>query len=122
MPPVETNCSSWTEPALAATLRAAAQEIEPPCAMVVDCLAMDDYDPDARRAFVEWHKAHKGRVSAVAILTTGYSVGQILGPLLVAPLLEQGYQRALLVGAGFVLASLLAALALRIRYPQPAAV
>ena len=57
---------------------------------------------------------------SVAILTTGYSVGQILGPLIVAPMLDDGYVTALLVGAGFVLASLIAALLLRIRYPVPA--
>lgn len=57
---------------------------------------------------------------SVAILTTGYSVGQILGPLIVAPMLDDGYVTALLVGAGFVLASLIAALLLRIRYPAPA--
>lgn len=57
---------------------------------------------------------------AVAILTTGYSVGQILGPLIVAPMLHDGYVSALLVGAGFVFAALIAALLLRIRYPVPA--
>jgi hypothetical protein len=36
---------------------------------------------------------------AVALLTTGYSVGQILGPLVVTPLLRNGYYVALLVGA-----------------------
>lgn len=73
-----------TEPALAATLRAAAQQLEPPCAMVVDCLAMDDYDPEARRAFVEWHKAHKGRVSAVAILTSKASWRLVISAMALA--------------------------------------
>lgn len=73
-----------TEPALAATLSAAAQQIEPPCAMVVDCLAMDDYDPDARRAFVEWHKAHKARVSAVAILTSKASWRLVISAMALA--------------------------------------
>jgi MFS family permease len=36
---------------------------------------------------------------AVAILTTGYGVGQIVGPLLVTPLLRDGYQQALLIAA-----------------------
>lgn len=65
--------------------------------------------------------AELGLPRGVAILTTGYSVGQILGPLLVAPLLDDGYVTALLVGAGFVLASLVTALLLRIRFPVAAA-
>lgn len=36
---------------------------------------------------------------AVAVLTVGYSVGQILGPLLVAPLLDGGYRPALFASA-----------------------
>lgn len=36
---------------------------------------------------------------AVAILTTGYSVGQIAGPLLVTPLLHNGYHQALVIAA-----------------------
>ena len=37
--------------------------------------------------------------SAVALLTVGYSVGQIVGPLLVAPLTVDGYRPALVVSA-----------------------
>jgi Uncharacterised MFS-type transporter YbfB len=55
---------------------------------------------------------------AVALLTTGYSVGQILGPQIVTPLLRNGYQPALLVGAGIVLAAALAAAALRLGFPH----
>jgi MFS family permease len=51
---------------------------------------------------------------AVALLTTGYGLGQILGPLVVTPLLHHGYQLALLVGAAIVLAAALAAAVLRI--------
>ncbi len=40
---------------------------------------------------------------AVALLTVGYSVGQIVGPLLVAPLLGGGYRPALIVSASIVL-------------------
>ena len=40
---------------------------------------------------------------AVALLTVGYSVGQIVGPLLVAPLLDGGYRPALMVSASIVL-------------------
>ncbi|WUS94359.1 YbfB/YjiJ family MFS transporter [Kribbella sp. NBC_00709] len=39
---------------------------------------------------------------AIAILTTGYSLGQIIGPLAVGPLLHHGYHQALLVSAGVV--------------------
>lgn len=51
---------------------------------------------------------------AVALLTTGYGVGQILGPLLVTPLLRHGYHLALLIGAAIVAAAALAAAVLRI--------
>lgn len=50
-----------------------------------------------------------GSPKSVAVLTTGYSVGQILGPLLVTPALHHGYQQALLVAGGVVLASAVAA-------------
>lgn len=62
--------------------------------------------------------AHLQFPRSVAILTAGYSVGQILGPLAVKPLLSNGYQGALLVGAGIVLAAALAAVALRVRFPH----
>ncbi|GIH22611.1 hypothetical protein Aph01nite_09210 [Acrocarpospora phusangensis] len=39
---------------------------------------------------------------SVAILTTGYSAGQIIGPVIVTPLLPHGYAPALLVGAALV--------------------
>ncbi|MGW2689834.1 YbfB/YjiJ family MFS transporter [Streptomyces sp. NPDC001414] len=55
---------------------------------------------------------------AVALLTAGYSVGQILGPLVAAPLLHHGYHRALLLAACIVLSAALAALALRVRFPD----
>lgn len=42
---------------------------------------------------------------SVALLTAGYSVGQIIGPLLVAPILQQGYGPALLAAAAAVLAA-----------------
>jgi MFS family permease len=50
---------------------------------------------------------------AVALLTTGYGLGQILGPLVVTPLLHHGYHLALLIAAGVVLAAALAAAVLR---------
>ncbi|WP_153543020.1 YbfB/YjiJ family MFS transporter [Streptomyces sp. RB17] len=55
---------------------------------------------------------------AVALLTAGYSVGQILGPLVAAPLLHHGYHRALILASVVVLAAALAALVLRIGFPH----
>lgn len=56
---------------------------------------------------------------AVALLTTGYSVGQIVGPVAVAPLLHNGFQQALLAGAVVVLLAALAALLMWISGRQP---
>ncbi|MEU6587768.1 YbfB/YjiJ family MFS transporter [Streptomyces sp. NPDC046881] len=50
---------------------------------------------------------------AIALLTTGYSLGQILGPLLAAPLFRHGYHSALLFGAALALAA-----ACCIRFPH----
>jgi MFS family permease len=55
---------------------------------------------------------------AVALLTAGYGVGQIVGPLIVTPLVRNGYHQALLVGAAIVVASAVAAAALRVRFPH----
>ncbi|MCA2225269.1 YbfB/YjiJ family MFS transporter [Nonomuraea sp. NEAU-L178] len=62
--------------------------------------------------------AHLRIPRAVAILATGYSVGQILGPLVVTPLLRQGYHQALLVGAALVALAAVAAGPLRHRFPH----
>jgi hypothetical protein len=62
--------------------------------------------------------AHLQFPRAVALLTTGYSVGQMAGPLVATPLLRNGYQPALVVGAWIVLAAALAAAVLRIRFPH----
>ncbi|GAA2486814.1 YbfB/YjiJ family MFS transporter [Streptomyces longisporus] len=62
--------------------------------------------------------AHLRFPRSVALLTAGYSVGQILGPLTVAPLLHHGYQRALLTAALVVLAAAAAAAVLRIGFPH----
>jgi MFS family permease len=62
--------------------------------------------------------AHLQFPRAVALLTTGYSVGQILGPVIATPLLHNGYHVALLVGAAIVLAAALAAAGLRVRFPH----
>ena len=62
--------------------------------------------------------AHLRTPRAVAILTTGYSVGQIAGPVLVTPMLHHSYQPALLVGAVIVAVAAVAALMLRHRFPH----
>ncbi|MGW4907009.1 YbfB/YjiJ family MFS transporter [Streptomyces sp. NPDC004270] len=62
--------------------------------------------------------AHLRFPRSVALLTAGYSVGQILGPLVVAPLLRHGYHQALLLAAALVLAAAAAAAVLRIGFPH----
>ncbi|MFJ6895225.1 YbfB/YjiJ family MFS transporter [Streptomyces hokutonensis] len=57
---------------------------------------------------------------SVALLTAGYSVGQILGPLAVAPLLRHGYRPALLLAALVVLTAAVAAAVLRAGFPHHA--
>jgi MFS family permease len=56
---------------------------------------------------------------SVALLTAGYSVGQIVGPLLVTPLLHHGYRRALLLAAVVVLTAAAAAWGVRRLSPPP---
>jgi MFS family permease len=56
---------------------------------------------------------------SVALLTAGYSAGQIAGPLIVTPLLHHGYQGALILAATIVLAAAIAAAFLRIGFPPP---
>ncbi|MGI5507030.1 YbfB/YjiJ family MFS transporter [Lentzea sp. CA-135723] len=55
--------------------------------------------------------ADLGIPNAAAILTAGYSAGQIVGPLLAAPLLATGYDQALLLAAAIVAAAAVTALA-----------
>lgn len=55
---------------------------------------------------------------SVALLTAGYSIGQILGPLAVSPLLQHGYHQALVLAAIVVLAAATAAAVLRIGFPH----
>ncbi|MGI5459771.1 YbfB/YjiJ family MFS transporter [Streptomyces sp. CA-249302] len=62
--------------------------------------------------------AHLRFPRSVALLTAGYSVGQILGPLVVAPLIRHGYHGALLLAALLVLAAAAAAAVLRIGFPH----
>ncbi|WP_406182771.1 YbfB/YjiJ family MFS transporter [Streptomyces canus] len=62
--------------------------------------------------------AHLRFPRSVALLTAGYSVGQILGPLVVAPLLHHGYHGALLLAALTVLVAAAAAAVLRIGFPH----
>ncbi|MEV0280798.1 YbfB/YjiJ family MFS transporter [Streptomyces sp. NPDC050610] len=62
--------------------------------------------------------AHLRVPRAVALLTAGYSAGQILGPLLAAPLLNHGYHRALLLGSVMVALAGAAAAAVCVRFPH----
>jgi hypothetical protein len=63
--------------------------------------------------------ADLGIPRSAALLTAGYGIGQIVGPLMVAPLLSGGYDDAFLL-AGTVL-TVAAALALVVRRCRPAA-
>ncbi|MBB3748883.1 MFS family permease [Mycolicibacterium sp. BK634] len=56
---------------------------------------------------------------AVALLTAGYSVGQILGPVVVSPMLRDGFRPALVVGSVVVLAGAVVAGLMRIVGGQP---
>ncbi len=38
-------------------------------ALIFDCREMTDYEPEARELFVRWHRTHRGRIGAVAIVT-----------------------------------------------------
>ncbi|MEV4173713.1 YbfB/YjiJ family MFS transporter [Nonomuraea sp. NPDC049709] len=58
---------------------------------------------------------------SVALLTAGYSVGQILGPLVMAPLLRHGYHQALILAGAIVLAAAVAAAVLRVCFPRHSA-
>lgn len=62
--------------------------------------------------------AHLRTPRAVAILTTGYSIGQIAGPVLVTPLLHNGYHQALVIAAAVVALAAGAAGLLRHRFPH----
>ncbi|MFC8086323.1 YbfB/YjiJ family MFS transporter [Streptomyces sp. NPDC057340] len=55
---------------------------------------------------------------SVALLTAGYGIGQILGPLLAAPLLQHGYRQALLLGSAMVVVAAAASAAVCVRFPH----
>lgn len=61
---------------------------------------------------------HPRFARAVALLTAGHSVGQILGPRVASPLLRHGYHRALPLVAVVVRAAALAAFLLRVGFPH----
>lgn len=56
---------------------------------------------------------------SAAILTAGYAVGQVLGPLVVAPMLSGGYQTAFVVAAGILALSAVCAALIDRRLPRP---
>lgn len=60
-----------------------------------------------------------GVPGAVAVLTAGYSAGQILGPLLVNPLLHSGFQLALGAGGATVLVAALVCAVIWIVHREP---
>jgi MFS family permease len=62
--------------------------------------------------------AHLQFPRSVALLTAGYSVGQVMGPIVVTPLLHHGYHQALLLATVVVLAAAAAAGVLRIGFPH----
>jgi MFS family permease len=62
--------------------------------------------------------AHLQFPRSVALLTVGYSFGQVLGPLVVTPLLHHGYHQALLLAVLVVLAAAAAAGILRVGFPS----
>jgi hypothetical protein len=62
-----------------------------------------------------------GLPGAVALLTAGYSVGQILGPVAVTPLLRHGFSHALLAAALVVVLSAMVADVLRFGFPSAGA-
>ncbi|MDT0468130.1 YbfB/YjiJ family MFS transporter [Streptomyces gibsoniae] len=62
--------------------------------------------------------AHLRFPRSVALLTAGYSVGQILGPPAVTPLLHHGYHEALILASVVVLAAAVAAAVLRVGFPH----
>jgi hypothetical protein len=55
---------------------------------------------------------------AVAMLTTGYGIGQIVGPLISRPLLSDGYSLPLLLGAVVIAAAASVGALVRIRFPH----
>jgi hypothetical protein len=55
---------------------------------------------------------------SAAVLTTAYAIGQLAGPLLVSPLLRDGYAPAMLTGSVIVACGAAAAAVLRHRFPE----
>lgn len=62
--------------------------------------------------------AHLQLPRAVALLTTGYAAGQIVGPVISLPYLEAGFTGPLLLGAGILSLAAVAAAFVRLRFPH----
>jgi hypothetical protein len=63
--------------------------------------------------------ATSGVPHAVSILTIMFSIGQVTGPLLAAPLLTGGYSAALLLGAVIVTCAVVTAVLVRAKKTSP---
>jgi MFS family permease len=61
---------------------------------------------------------HLGVRAAVVIVTAGHGIGQVIGPLIVTPLLNSGYGSALLVAAGVLLTAAIGSALLRTGFPH----
>lgn len=58
-----------TRESLDAALSRAEPKLKDGAAMIVECLAMTGYDSEARARFVDWHRDHRGKIRAVAVVT-----------------------------------------------------
>ena len=58
-----------TEPELRSALASATKDAPERFPVLVDCVEMTSYELEARHAFVEWNREHKGRVAQVAVVT-----------------------------------------------------
>jgi hypothetical protein len=47
-----------------------ARNSKEPCTLLIDILGMQGYSPEARSAYVTWHRRSPGNLSAVAVVTS----------------------------------------------------